>query len=79
MSDGMVSSLLPLVSPTGLDRGQSSQESFTVFYTNNMFKILRKKKTGCWININFNGIIGYSDDGWTKGNYENNRIILFLS
>ena len=31
MSDGMVSSLLPSVSPTGLDRGQSSQEYFIVF------------------------------------------------
>ena len=31
---------------------------------NNLFKILRKQKTGCWVNNNFHGMAGYSDDNW---------------
>ena len=32
------------------------------FYTNDLFNILRKNKTGCWVNNAFMGIFGYSDD-----------------
>ena len=32
------------------------------FYVNNLFKLLRKNKSGCWIRGTFYGIIGYSDD-----------------
>jgi hypothetical protein len=32
------------------------------FYTNDLFTILRRNKTGCWVNNIFMGIFGYSDD-----------------
>ena len=32
------------------------------FYTNDLFKNLRRKRTGCWVNCNYMGIFGYSDD-----------------
>ena len=31
-------------------------------YIDDLFKILRKKKSGCWIHNDFFGIIGYADD-----------------
>ena len=34
------------------------------FYVNNLFKILRKNGTGCWVNSNYFGIIGYSYDSF---------------
>ena len=32
------------------------------FYMNDLFAILRRNKTGCWIRGTFYGILGYSDD-----------------
>ena len=32
------------------------------FYVNELFTILRKSKSGCWIQGTFFGILGYSDD-----------------
>ena len=32
------------------------------FYMNGLFEILRKNRSGCWVNGTFFGIIGYSDD-----------------
>ena len=32
------------------------------FYINDLFNILRKNKSGCWIQGSFYGILGYSDD-----------------
>ena len=34
------------------------------FYVNNLFKLLRTRSTGCWINSTFHGMFGYSDDNW---------------
>ena len=34
------------------------------FYVNNLFELLRSKLTGCWVNNNFHGMFGYSDDNW---------------
>ena len=34
------------------------------FYVNNLFRLLRSKTTGCWVNNNFHGMFGYSDDNW---------------
>ena len=31
-------------------------------YVDNLFKELRKSGYGCWVNGNFHGILGYSDD-----------------
>ena len=33
-------------------------------YSNDLFQILRRKTTGCWVNNSFHGIFGYSDDNW---------------
>ena len=32
------------------------------FYTNDLFTLLRRNRTGCWVNNIFMGIFGYSDD-----------------
>ena len=32
------------------------------FYMNNLFSILRKNRSGCWIRGSYFGILGYSDD-----------------
>ena len=32
------------------------------FYTNDLFSILRRNRTGCWVNGVYMGIFGYSDD-----------------
>ena len=34
------------------------------FYVNDLFKILRNRRAGCWVNDNYHGIIGYSDDSF---------------
>ena len=34
------------------------------FYVNEIFESLRRRKLGCWINSNFHGMAGYSDDNW---------------
>ena len=34
------------------------------FYVENLFKILKAKKAGCWINGMFLGLCGYSDDNY---------------
>ena len=34
------------------------------FYVNDLFRLLRSKMTGCWVNDNFHGMFGYSDDNW---------------
>ena len=39
-------------------------EFCTVFYVNEIFESLRRRKLGCWINSNFHGMAGYSDDNW---------------
>ena len=35
---------------------------FYCIYTDNLFTLLRKKKTGCWMEGKFVGILGYVDD-----------------
>ena len=34
------------------------------FYVNNLFQILRRNGTGCWLKSHYFGIIGYSDDSF---------------
>ena len=34
------------------------------FYVNDLFKILRRNGSSCWMNSNYFGIIGYSDDSF---------------
>ena len=37
---------------------------FYCVYMNDLFEILRSSKYGCWVNGNFFGILGYSDDNF---------------
>ena len=37
---------------------------FYCIYMNDLFQILRRSKLGCWINGDFFGILGYSDDNF---------------
>ena len=34
------------------------------FYCENLFAILKQRRSGCWVLGNFHGIFGYSDDNW---------------
>ena len=34
------------------------------FYCEDLFKLLKQRRTGCWILGNYHGIFGYSDDNW---------------
>ena len=46
----------------GVRQGTILSAIFYCIYMNNLFNILRKSRLGCWINGDFFGIIGYSDD-----------------
>ena len=34
------------------------------FYCEDLFALLKKRRTGCWVLNNYHGIFGYSDDNW---------------
>ena len=34
------------------------------FYCEELFAILKRRRTGCWVLGNYHGIFGYSDDNW---------------
>ena len=53
MLDGMVPFLHDSPSLTVFAKEQ--------FYTKDFFKILRKRRTGCWVNEALMGVFGYSD------------------
>ena len=46
----------------GVRQGAILSAIFYCIYMNDLFKILRKNKLGCWVNGEFCGIFGYSDD-----------------
>ena len=50
--------------PIGNDvkRGGVLSPHFYCIYTNDLFTVLRRKKTGCWVEGKFVGILGYADD-----------------
>ena len=48
----------------GVRQGAILSGIFYCFYTNDLFNILRKRRTGCWVNGVFMGIFGYSDDNF---------------
>ena len=60
--NGIVSSIFSLCN--GVRQGAVLSGILYCFYVNNLFKLLRRKSTGCWINNNFHGMFGYSDDNW---------------
>ena len=58
--DGTFSSLFSLCN--GVRQGAVLSAILYCFYVNDLFKILRRNGSGCWIASNYFGIIGYSDD-----------------
>ena len=58
--DGTFSSLFSL--SNGVQQGAVLSAILYCFYVNDLFKILRRNGWGCWIDSNYFGIIGYSDD-----------------
>ena len=48
----------------GVRQGAVLSRILYCLYSNNLFQILRRKTTGCWVNNCFHGIFGYSDDKW---------------
>ena len=48
----------------GVRQGAVLSAIFYCIYMNELFKILRKSRFGCWVNGEFFGILGYSDDNF---------------
>ena len=48
----------------GVRQGAILSAILYCFYVNDLFKILRNRRAGCWVNDNYHGIIGYSDDSF---------------
>ena len=48
----------------GVRQGAVLSAIFYCIYMNDLFQILRRSKLGCWINGDFFGILGYSDDNF---------------
>jgi hypothetical protein len=60
--NGEVSSTFLL--SNGVRQGAILSAILYCFYVNDLFKILRNRRAGCWVNDNYHGIIGYSDDSF---------------
>ena len=60
--NGIVSSIFSLCN--GVRQGAILSGILYCFYVNNLFKLLRKNSSGCWVKSNFHGMFGYSDDNW---------------
>ena len=48
----------------GVRQGAVLSAIFYCIYMNDLFQILRRSKHGCWINGDYFGILGYSDDNF---------------
>ena len=46
----------------GVKQGGVLSPRLFCIYIDGLFKLLRRKKTGCWLNKEFVGILGYADD-----------------
>ena len=60
--NGFLSSVFSLCN--GVRQGQILSGILYCFYVNNLFILLRRRTTGCWVNNNYHGMFGYSDDNW---------------
>ena len=60
--NGFFSSIFSLCN--GVRQGQILSGILYCFYVNNLFSLLRRRTTGCWVNNSFHGMFGYSDDNW---------------
>ena len=58
--NGMFSGLFSM--KNGVRQGAVLSAIFYCIYMNDLFKTLRKSRLGCWIDGDFLGILGYSDD-----------------
>ena len=60
--NGLLSDIFSLCN--GVRQGAILSGILYCFYVNNLFKLLRSRTSGCWVNNNFHGMFGYSDDNW---------------
>ena len=60
--DGCFSTIFSLTN--GVRQGAILSAILYCFYVNNLYKILRRNGSGCWINSQYFGILGYSDDSF---------------
>ena len=58
--NGSLSDTFPI--GNGVKQGGVLSPHFYCIYTDDLFTLLRKKKTGCWVEGKFVGILGYADD-----------------
>ena len=48
----------------GVKQGAVLSAILYCFYVNGLFQLLRKRRSGCWIQGTFSGIVGYADDNF---------------
>ena len=60
--DGELSSLVTMTN--GVRQGAVLYAIAYCFYCEDLFTLLKNRRTGCWILNNYHGIFGYSDDNW---------------
>ena len=60
--NGEVSSTFPMTN--GVRQGAVLSAIAYCFYCENLFALLKQRRTGCWVLGRYHGIFGYSDDNW---------------
>ena len=60
--NGELSSAFPMTN--GCRQGAVLSAIAYCFYCENLFALLKQRRTGCWVLGNYHGIFGYSDDNW---------------
>ena len=60
--NGELSSAFPMTN--GVRQGAVLSALAYCFYCENLFTLLRQRRTGCWVLGKYHGIFGYSDDNW---------------
>ena len=60
--NGSFSSEFPL--QNGVKQGAVLSAILYCIYMNGLFKLMRDRRTGCWIEDNFVGMVGYADDNF---------------
>ena len=60
--NGEISSSFPMTN--GCRQGAVLSAVAYCFYCEDLFKVLKQRRTGCWILGTYHGIFGYSDDNW---------------
>ena len=60
--NGNISSEFPM--HNGVRQGAILSAIAYCFYMEDLFALLRKKRSGCWVMDQYHGIFGYSDDNW---------------